>query len=482
MNYSSKPRYSVLLPFVSITIALNHFLLAEAAIVTGQVKRYNPNTRQATISLGSQQGIGTYDSGQIELALQGQSRGGFIDAAVEVIEVNANTSVVQVQEKSGVEVPIQVGARVLMETGSGEQARQTITQQCLTTGSANQLPRAYTEAYCLTFAQPSPETYYSFAAIQLEYDQPDNTLRWLADAEAKFPDTKPINDIYEAVALTDLNRPQQGLDLLESVNLQERGLKQEVKSYILTNLGDWDAVITLAQESPSSATWNNRLIAQYCQSPPELERETEVLPNTCPVALGYSFEEPSERGRETIERLSEEAARRYPRDPHMLNTLGFLSLQLEDYSRAYAYYQQLAQLLNRVDESNTPPHVLELKANAIRYLNNYNQNYAFLNNRRADLTLLQAQQRQITVFSGIEGLERSINRASRGQGLANVLGSIFATGAEMTISEINAARIRGERKEILDQMRLTFTQGIIYIAARPDLEIKQLQREVIALR
>jgi tetratricopeptide (TPR) repeat protein len=446
------------------------------------VQRYDAHTRQARINLGSEDGLGTYDQGQIALTLEGESRNSFVDATVEVVQLTPSSALVQVQEKQGIDVPVQVGARVLMNTNSGVQARRTITDQCLAQANGNQLPAAYSQSYCLARNQPSPETYYNFAAIQLDYEQPENTLRWLNDAETQFPETKAINDVYEAVALTDLNRPQQGLSLLETVRLQEGELKQEVKSYILSKLGDWQGVMDVADQAPSAATWNNRLIAQYCQELPKPERETDVLPNTCPVAGGSSFREPSQGGRETIERMAEQAARRYPRDPYMLNTLGFISLQLEDYSRAYQYYQQLAQMLNYVDENNAPPHLQDIKANTITYLNNYNQNYALLHNRNVDLGLLRAQQRQITSSSAIEGGIRVVDRVSRGAGLFNIFSSVAATGAEIAISERNASQIRQEQQAILDQMRITFLQGVQYVAARPNLTLRELQTEVVAQR
>ncbi|NET36188.1 MAG: hypothetical protein F6K19_29885 [Cyanothece sp. SIO1E1] len=346
------------------------------------------------------------------------------------------------------------------------------------TGGPNaDLPADYLQAYRLAQSDPSPETYYTFAKLLIDYELPEQALNWLAEAETAFPKTKVVNDIYEAVALTDMEQPQQALDLLNSVHLSDDQLEAELKSYILTASGDWEQVLTISERNQSPATWNNHLIAQYCYQPPELERTTEVPPTPCTIPSGEVLAEPSEAGLLTLQALSEDTAVRYPDDPYVLNTLGFLALQVEDYGGAFKYYEQLAKLLETdaaEGEEEIAPHLLPLRANAINYISNYNQNYDFLVEQSQDLALLRSQEgrsRRLSAIGGVgtvlAGAAGFLNPAAAVFGLARAMSNFF--GAKK-----RRRRLKAERNTLLDQTRTTFTRDVNYVVARPDLEPEPL--------
>ena len=343
------------------------------------------------------------------------------------------------------------------------------SQASIAAGGPNaDLPQDYLEAYRQARSQPTPEHYYAFAKVLIDYELPDKALMWLDEAETTFPQTKTVNDTYEAIALADMGQPEQGLTLLESSGLTDRQLKDEIRSYILTSMGEWDQVAALSESTPTAVTQNNRMIAQYCKQPPEIDRDTDLPPMPCSVLGQNVSADPSEDGLEAIQALDQELGRQYSRDPYVLSTLGFLALQVEDYDGAYRYYKEMSRLLDR--SNSTPPQLLDVKASAINYLNNYNQNYDFLANQSQDLALLRAEYGQAMQASAIRGV---------GSVVAGVTGTV--SPPNMVIGAIRAVdglfrartrrrRIRRERNDLLDQMRSTFRQDLGYVAARPSLE------------
>ena len=334
------------------------------------------------------------------------------------------------------------------------------------------LPQDYLQAYRQARSNPSPENYYAFAQVLIDYELPNKALMWLDEAETAFPQTKSINDAYEAIALTDIGMPYQAMTLLEASGLPDQHISDEIRSYILTSMGEWDQVAALSKSTPSAVTQNNLMIAQYCQHPPEIDRRTELPPMSCSV-LGRDVQaEPSEDGLETIQAFSQDVSRQYSRDPYVLNTLGFLSLQIEDYEGAHRYYKELAQLLDR--SNTTSPQLLEVKASAINYLNNYNQNYDFLTEQSQDLALLRAEYGQAMGISALRGVGSVVAGATGAASTPNmVIGAIRAIDGFFR-ARTQRRHIRHEQTALLDQMSGTFRQDMRYVPARPSLEPRQL--------
>ncbi len=624
--------------FLALLMTLGQGLIVLAAVMPGQIQSYTPEIRQATINLGSADGVGKYDRGQIELVSQDNPNSRFIAANIVVLQVKQNSAVIEVREKEGLQVNIGPGALVFLETSSGqarlaeesrlaqqsqtlqaelgnqqqrleqlrrerqweqvqaariqrelqleqaqareaaqqrdyelaqaerlqiEQAQQQQAQQqqdlqeaiaaeqrrqqelqvainaeierqqalqtaiaeaeqaqrqleiaqaeeaqmqqeleasqvaiqpsqtptllagnvrklwkqpseaSIAAGGPNaDLPQDYLQAYRQARSNPTPENYYAFAQVLIDYKLPSKALMWLDEAEAKFPETKSINDAYEAIALTDMEMPYQAMNLLEAANLPDERMNNEIRSYILTSMGEWNQVIALAEATPSAVTQNNRMIAQYCEHPPEIDRRTELSPIPCSVLGRDVLADASKDGLETIQASSRDISHRYPRDPYVLNTLGFLSLQIEDYEGAHHYYKELAQLLDR--SNTTSPELLEVKASAINYLNNYNQNYDFLTEQSQDLALLRAEYGQAMGISALQGVGRVVAGATGATSTPNmVIGAIRAIDGFFR-ARSQRRHIRHEQIALLDQMRDNFQQDMKYVPAHPNLQPRQL--------
>ncbi len=339
-------------------------------------------------------------------------------------------------------------------------------------GKVADLPSDYLSAYLNARRQPSPETYYAFAQTLIDYQVPQKALMWLTEAESSFPQTRAVNDVYEAVALAQLGEVERGLSHLELSGMPDDPLITEVKSYLLTQQAAWQDVSSLYEQKHSPVTLNNYLIAQYCTQPPQIDRETNIEPAPCPFGSIISSSEPSTEGLKTIRKLSGRSALRYSSDPYLLNTLGFLALQTENYERAYVYYQQLAQVLDR--HSSNPPQLESLKVNAFNYVNNYNQNYEFLTSRSVNLDLLRGRQDMITAFISLQGAENLARGFVNGSNTGRMIGNAIRTIFGAIRSNIQSNQLADERRATLDQMRRIFAQDMNLIAARPKLEAKQL--------
>ena len=311
-----------------------------------------------------------------------------------------------------------------------------------------------------------------FAQVLLNYELPDKAITWLDEAETTFPETKPINDAYEAIALADVGRPEEGLSLLDGANLSNTQMQNEISSYILTTMGEWEKVIELADAAPSAVTQNNFIIAKYCQEPPEIDRRTELPPMSCSVKGQDIANEPTEDGLEDAQLISQSMSRRFPQDPYVLSTLGFLSLQIEDYEGAYQYYKEMSQLLDRTN--NPPAQLIEVKASAINYLNNYNQNYDFLNEQSQDLALLRAEYGEAMRISAARGTLQAAAGALTGASPPEIVFGAIRAIDGLFRSRTQRRRIRREQNTLLDQMRTTFRQDLGYVVARPNLEPRQM--------
>ena len=594
-NISLHRRKNILLKtiiFILVTsVAVAPGFLARAAKIMGLIESYNSQTKQATINLGKKDGLGKYDRGKIEFTSLDDPNVRFIGANIVVLSVKENSAVVSVREAPGVQIPVQVGARVTLDTESGlarreeearliaieqnkkaqqqqqleqarqrraqeqarqqraqeqarqrraqeqarqrraqeqarqqraqeqaraaqarqqrelEQARATPTQtkpkleqqndqtpsqpkvvdleearnfwktpsqaDIQVGGPASDLPSDYLQAYVKARTEPSPETYYKFAQILIDYEIPDKALMWLREAELRFPLTKSVNNYYEALALTANNYPEQSLDLLQNSSLADRQLLDEAKSYIWTQNGNWQEVIDLSEKRQSAVISNNYLIALYCDQPQTINRHTSLILSGCPS----NYQEPvkkssSEDYLENLRAAMDEAKTKYAQNPYILNTLGFLSLKNENYDLAYQNYQQLAKLLDSY--SSTPPHLQLLKANAINYINNYNQNYEFLASRSENLDLLRFQQNSLTRWIAFEGIRDVARIIDYDGGTDSIVTGILATLFRVNQSRVQARRIADERKALLRQIQRNFTQDINLVSARPDLEPEAL--------
>ncbi|MGK7915934.1 MAG: tetratricopeptide repeat protein [Prochloraceae cyanobacterium] len=334
------------------------------------------------------------------------------------------------------------------------------------------LPSDYLKAYIAARRQPSPETYYKFAQVLIDYELPDKALTWLKETQSRFPLTKAVNNFYRAVALIASGDIQKGQNLLETSGMPDNRFTDELRSYLYTQKGLWDKVFSLSKTRKSAITYNNYLIGTYCTQPPALNRDTRLSLNNCPFGNALSVQPQSYQDITTLRTISQRAMVMYPDNPYIINTLGFLALQAEDYNRAYSYYQQLAQLLDKYD--STPPRLQSLKANAITYVNNYNQNYEFLVQRSQNLQLLRSRQNTLSSFIVFDGVGDVFTRVHRGTSTYSIIGGILGTLVRARQSTIQARRLAEERNSILDQMRLTFTRDINLVPARPDLEAKSL--------
>lgn len=594
-------------------------LSAQAEIVIGIIENYSPQSRQATISLGKQDGVGKYDRGKVKLTSLDSPNVEFIGANIVVVSVDDNSAVVSVREAPGVQVPIQAGAEVTLDTDSGiarreeeakiiaaQQAAEARRQQQLEAAlaekarrqreleearaaetrrqreleeariqetrrqqqieearavearrqreieearaaaarsqqqsaepetppiavapeaitpqpeeksidldearnlwqsesspdsetSASDLPLDYLQAYTNAREQPSPETHYRFAEVLINYEISDQALTWLEETRSRFPATKPVNNLYRAVALIQQGKIKEGQSILENANLPDDKLTDQFNSYLYTQKGDWDKVFASTESSDSAVASNNRLIALYCTKPFDFERDTDLTPNACPFGSTPTAventdnddvdpddddddddqdraEAESEENRATLKEIGAQAIADYPDDPYILNTLGFIALQSEDYELAYEYYQQLAKLVDQY--GSTPPRLQLLKANAIEYVNNYNQNYEFLAENGEDLKSLRSRQNSVTDAIIIGGVGSAVTSAlSDNVSPIGLIGGVLATFLRFNQSKSRARGIAKERNSIADQMHTTFTKDIDLVPTPPSLEAKSL--------
>ncbi len=571
-SYWKSLSLKVIFSFLTAAAVFSPAFLVRAEIIIGIIEKYNPQRKQATINLGKKDGIGKYDRGKIELTSLDSPNVRFIGANVVVISVDENSAVVSVREAPGVQVPLQAGARVTVDTGSGlarreeeakllatqeaqqarrqrqleqaraeqarrqrqleqeraeqarrqqqleqerteqarrqqqleqERAQQARRQQQLEqkntsiqqepedislkearelwrnsspediqNGSISDLPSDYLKAYIAARRQPSPETYYQFARVLIDYDISDKALTWLEETQSRFPLTKAVNNFYRAVALASSGKIEQGQNLLDTSGMPSNQFIEELRSYLYTHKGMWNRVFSLSETSKSAITYNNYLIGLYCTRPPAPNRNTNIPVSNCPFGNAVSIQPQHYQDLTTLREISQDAIAKYPKNSYILNTLGFLALHSEDYNRAYDYYQQLAKVLDKYD--TTPPHLQLLKANAINYVNNYNQNYEFLTSRTQNLQLLRSQQDSLTSLILLDGAGDIVTRLDNGISSYGIAARVLSTLVRLRKSRIQARRIARERDSILDQMRLTFTRDINLVPARPELEPESL--------
>lgn len=621
-----KVPFKTSLLIVSTIAMLAPGMSVKAEIIMGIIETYNPQKREATISLGEQDGIGKYDRGKIELTSLDSPNVKFVGANIVVVKVEDNFAVVSVREAPGVPVPIKTGARVTVDTDSGiarreeeakiiaaeeaeaarrqqqleaaraeqerqrraaeqaraeqerqqrelaaaraaeearqqqeaqaqaqaaeearqqqelaaaraaEQARQQQEAQALAAEQARQqqesestalndaqdlwqsgsntdpeatasdLPLDYLQAYNNAREQPSPETYYRFAQVLINYEISQQALSWLEETRLRFPATAEVNNLYRAVVLSQQGKNNQSQRIIETANISDNQLDKQFSSYIATQQGQWSEILALPQPQDSPFIYNNYLIALYCDNPLRFERDTDLNTKPCPfgevaskpvknasdddeIRVGNDEEiddeeeddddkqerlqAENEKQRLTLQEAGQEAIAAYPKDPYILNTLGFIALQAEDYEQAYEHYQQLANVLDKYD--STPPRLQLLKANAIKYVNNYNQNYEFLAENGQDLESLRSRQDSLSDAILIGGAGTAITSAVSGDVSAvGLIGGVLSTFLRFNQSKSKAKDISSERNSIADQMHTTFTQDIDLVATPPDLDPKTL--------
>ena len=349
---------------------------------------------------------------------------------------------------------------------------RTSSPEDLQGSSISNLPSDYLKTYIAARREPSPETYYNFAQVLIDYEISDKALTWLKETQVRFPLTKAVNNFYQAVALIENGNIEQGQNLINTSGLPNNEFKDEFKSYLYTQNGQWDKVFSLSEKRQSPITYNNYLIALYCTKPPAINRDTSLNLNNCPFGNAVFSQPESYEDLETFRSISQEALAMYPNNPYILNTLGFLALQSEDYNRAYDYYQKLAQLLDEFD--STPPQLQLLKANAINYLNNFNQNYEFLDSTSQELALLRSRQDSQTKLSVLNGVGNILTRITSGVNPIGIVGILGGTLLGVRQSQTQTQSIIDEHNSVLDQMRTTFSRDIVLMPARPKLEAKSL--------
>ncbi|MEL7523127.1 MAG: hypothetical protein AAGJ80_16190, partial [Cyanobacteria bacterium J06553_1] len=125
-------------------------LAARAEIIQGKIESYSASDRQAVIDLGLEDGIGKHDRGKIKLTSLDSPNVEFIGANIVVVSVEENSAVVSVKEAPGVQIPIQSGAAVTVDTESGiaqreEEAKIVAAQQAEEARRARELEEARTE-------------------------------------------------------------------------------------------------------------------------------------------------------------------------------------------------------------------------------------------------------------------------------------------------------------------------------------------------
>lgn len=347
--------------------------------------------------------------------------------------------------------------------------------------ASTDLPQPYSQALCLASVQPSPESYYELIEMQINYGWLERAESWLDKAVTEFPSTRAANNIYKAVVLTEKDSPQQGFELFERVSMSDDELSVEIRNYILTAMGELQDEAELSAYQSSPLVWNNLLIGQYCQYSPELERNTNQPTDPCPINISTTPNEPSAEGRSKLLEMMNSHNSNSTRDPYLLNTLGFLSLQLEDYYNARRYYERLADQLEYVDQDSPVP-LKRLKASADQYLANYDLNYQEFSEKKEYLDLLKARQEQVTLFSSINVVREYLQvierprRACRNFFCRIIPGADEVLETVISIDQVN--RVRSERNDLLDLMRQNFTQDIIYVTPRPTLDAREMLQVV----
>lgn len=237
----------------------------------------------------------------------------------------------------------------------------------------------------------------------------------------------------------------------------------------------------------TAASYNNNLIALYCKQPFTFDRETNLPLGNCPFPhqsfeIGeedydsddeLTGEEQNERNKQAIAKLAREAIAAYPENPYILNTLGFIALQTEDYEEAYDYYQQLSKLLAR--GSKIPPRFQILKANADKYAINYGQNHDFLASNTNDLASQRSEQDSATNAIIIGGVGSTVAGVLRDDiGPVGIAGGLLSAFLSMNNSQSRSKSIESERNSVLDRMHETFTEDMSLVPTPPELEANSL--------
>ena len=350
----------------------------------------------------------------------------------------------------------------------------------------DKLPSDYLLAYTNAREQPSPESYYKFAQVLIKYEIFDKASQWLEETKVRFPETAAVNNIYRGVALIEQGDVEAGQEILATTNLPPDPLTNDLKTYSYINQGQWDRALSLSN-TKTAASYNNNLIALYCKQPFTFDRDTNLPPGNCPLPH-ESFEieeddyedteeltefEQNERNKQAIAKLAQEAIAAYPENPYILNTLGFIALQLEDYETAYDRYQQLSKLLAR--GSKIPPRFQILKANADNYATNYGQNHDFLASNTSDLASQRSEQDSVTDAIIIGGVGSTVTGVLRDDvGPVGIAGGIISMFLGMNRSKSRAESIEEERNSVLDQMHETFTKDMNLVPTPPELEANSL--------
>lgn len=348
------------------------------------------------------------------------------------------------------------------------------------------LPADYLLAYTEAREQPSPESYYKFAQVLINYEIFDKASEWLEEAKARFPETVKVNNLYRLVASVEQGDIEAGQKILATTSLPPDPLTKDFKTYLHVNQGQWSEALSMSN-TKTAASYNNNLIALYCRRPFTFDRDTNLPLGNCPLPH-ESFEtaeedynsdeeltdfEQNERNKQAIAKLAREANATYPENPYLLNTLGFIALQSEDYETAYNYYQQLSKLLAR--DSKIPPRFQILKANADKYAINYAQNYDFLANSTDDLISQRSEQDSVTDAIIIGGVGNTVAEVLRDNvGPVGIAGGILSTFLSMNRSRSKAQGIEEERNSVLDRMHETFTEDMILVPTPPQLEASSL--------
>ena len=352
---------------------------------------------------------------------------------------------------------------------------------------ADKLPSDYLLAYTNAKEQPSPETNYKFAQVLIKYEVFDKASEWLAETKTRFPETIAVNNLYRGVALIEQGKIEAGQEILAATNLPPDPLTNDFKTYLYVNQGKWNRALSFT-DTKTAASYNNNLIALYCKQPFTFDRDTNLPLGNCPFPhqafeIGeedydsgdgeLSWAEQNEQNKQAIAKLGREAIAAYPENPYLLNTLGFIALQSEDYETAYDYYQQLSKLLDR--GSKIPPRLQILKANADKYAVNYGQNHDFLASNTNDLASQRSDQDSTTDAIIIGGVGSTVAGVLRDDvGPVGIAGGILSAFLSMNKSKSRADSIEEERNSVLDRMHETFTEDMSLVPTPPELEASSL--------
>lgn len=350
----------------------------------------------------------------------------------------------------------------------------------------DKLPSDYLLAYTNAREQPSPESYYRFAQVLINYEIFDKASEWLEETKARFPETATVNNLYRLVASIEQGDIEAGQEIFAATNLPPDPLTKDFKTYLYVNQGQWNKALSMSN-TRTAASYNNNLIALYCKQPFTFDRDTNLPLGNCPLPH-ESFEiveedydndeeltgfEQNERNKQAIAKLGREAIAAYPENPYLLNTLGFIALQSEDYETAYDYYQQLSKLLAR--DSKIPPRFQILKANADKYAINYGQNHDFLASSTDDLASQRSEQDSATDAIIIGGVGSTVAGVLRDDvGPVGIAGGLLSAFLSMNKSRSRAKSIEEERNSVLDRMHETFTEDMSLVPTPPKLEANPL--------